>query len=107
LNDISTNTKDNLYEIYYEIKINLEAYKTWSYTLTPVIVIMLYQILFNKETVSKLHIQHDLGDNIYLIGAIIFISSVYMYFATNWWIDKYYGPHLIKIKNILNDLKES
>jgi hypothetical protein len=107
LNNFSTDTKDNLYEIYYEIKLNLEAYKTWSYTLTPVLAIMITQIIFNKKVTDSLHISLDFSNNVYILAAVILASSIYMYWSTNWWVEKYYGHHLTKIKGILDELKEN
>ena len=104
LNDTNVNTKDSLYEIYYELKLNLESYKTWSYTITPLFVIIVLQIW--KTTARVINPESTIFDNIYFIGSITLLCALYMYWATDWWLNKKYGLHLSRLKTILFDLKD-
>ncbi len=106
LNNMTTKTKESIYEIYYEIRLNLEAYKTWSYLITPFLIIMLCQIFFNKKIAEKFNLSPNITDNLTIFFIIILISSIYVYYATNWWINKNYQPHLNRIKSILFGLND-
>jgi hypothetical protein len=107
LETYEANTKDNLYKIYYEIKLNLEAYKTWSYSIGPIIVLMFYVLFTNESYKNQFKFLNNQSDNLLLYAVIIFASGAYMYWATNWWIDKFYGKHLDRIKSLLFDLNEA
>lgn len=104
INHNNVNTKDGLYEIYYELKLNLEAYKTWSYSITPMLIIMIVQIW--QVTSKAINSESKLFENIYVIGLISVLCAIYMYSATNWWINRHYGQHLNRLKSILFDLNE-
>lgn len=104
ISDFEVNTKDGLYEVYYELKLNLETYKTWSYSITPFLIIMIVQIW--KTTAKAINSQSQIFENLYIIGFISLGCSIYMYWATNWWMNKFYGPHLDRLKSILFNLNE-
>ncbi len=104
LTDFKANSKDGLYEVYYELKLNLEAYKTWSYTITPLFVIIILQIW--NTTSKAINPESIIFDNIYIIGLTSLLCAFYMYWATNWWLNKKYGLHINRLKTILFDLKD-
>ena len=41
LNKTALNTKDNLYETYFDIRLNMELYKTFGFALTPFMILFL------------------------------------------------------------------
>jgi hypothetical protein len=104
MDNYNVNTKDGLYEVYYELKLNLEAYKTWSYSITPILIVLILQIC--QATKMAINPNGNPFENIYVIGLIVIVSTLYMYWATEWWIAKFYKAHLSRLKSILYDLNE-
>ncbi len=46
LNKTALNTKDNLYETYFDIRLNMELYKTFGFALTPFMILFLVGVLY-------------------------------------------------------------
>jgi hypothetical protein len=105
INNKSLNTKDNLYETYYDIKLNIEIYKSFGFSLIPFMILFFLGSLYY---LAPNIIMDGLNSNKFLITAflIITISILYMGFATEWWLNHFYGKDLKEIKKILDELKE-
>ena len=66
--------------------------------------IHLWMGLFTPQNVD---VMTTLNQKWLTFSIIIIGSSVYMYWATNWWIDKFYTKHLTHLKSLLDELKEN
>lgn len=106
LNDYSANSKDNFYELFYEIKLNIETYKNLSITFIPYITILFIHLWVNRFAPQNINPVTLINEKWLTFVIIIIGSSVYMYWATNWWINKFYGKSLIQLKGLLDELKE-
>ena len=75
------------------------------FSLTRVIGFIFFgAILFTPQNVD---VMTTLNQKWFTFSIIVIGSSVYMYWATNWWINKFYGKHLIHLKSLLDELKEN
>ncbi len=98
-------TKDSLTAIYYDLRLNMERYKSWGFLLTPfglfVIGIFFYsRFLRTAESWMPTETQ----------GIIIFIGCFSMLlliiWSINWWLQYYYGRYADQLKALLDALRE-
>ncbi len=107
LNAVSLNTKDNLYETYFDIRLNMELYKTFGFALTPFVVLFLvgtayYEMSKNQDVVlSNLQNSHLIGLFIAVALAILFMGI-----ALEWWVQYFYGKYAKEIRKVIDELKE-
>ena len=104
LNKTALNTKDNLYETYFDIRLNMELYKTFTFALTPFVILFLVGVLYftlpNGATFFT-----DSTNSITLFLSVLF-SMLFMGIASEWWVHYYYGKYAKEIRTVLDELKE-
>ena len=104
LNKTALNTKDNLYETYFDIRLNMELYKTFTFALTPFVILFLVGVLYftlpNGATFFT-----DSTNSITLFLSVL-ISMLFMGVALEWWVHYYYGKYAKEIRTVLDELKE-
>lgn len=104
LNKTALNTKDNLYETYFDIRLNMELYKTFGFALTPFMILFLVGVLYftlpNGETLFT-----DSTNSIALFVSVLF-SMLFMGVALEWWVHFFYGKYAKEIRTVLDELKE-
>ncbi|MBP2618295.1 hypothetical protein [Chryseobacterium jejuense] len=100
------NTKNSLWKIYHELKLNMERYQSFGFLLLPHFMITLglefYKVLAKKgmtfENVTNSY-QHTLIISV-LIGTIAMILNIVL------WTKYIYGRHAKQLENILNEMEE-
>jgi hypothetical protein len=102
-------TKDSLYETYYDIRLYIEMYKTYSYSLVPFALVfigaMVSSINDGKLLISIL--KNGLSDRLIIVIVATFVISVILVMViTEIWARKRYGSYAIKIRQLLDELKE-
>jgi hypothetical protein len=101
LSNMSLTSKDHLYELYYEIRVHMEIYKTFSYSLIPFVLIFIGMAILNKKPELQLS-----TPSIYIaIGAYAVITG-FIGVATSAWVNTFYGKHARQIKTLIDQLKE-
>ena len=104
LNKTALNTKDNLYETYFDIRLNMELYKTFTFALTPFVILFLVGVLYftlpNGATFFT-----DSTNSITLFLSVLFIM-LFMGIALEWWVHFFYGKYAKEIRTVLDELKE-
>ncbi|CAD0001945.1 hypothetical protein [Flavobacterium chungangense] len=107
LNNITLKTKDSLYETYFDIKLNMELYKTFGFALTPFVVLGLIGFQYYVLTKSS-DFQINQISNTQLIGFIllVFFSMICMGLALEWWVHRFYGKYAKEIRKVIDELKE-
>ena len=104
LNKTALNTKDNLYETYFDIRLNMELYKTFTFALTPFVILFLVGVLYftlpNGATFFT-----DSTNSIALFVSVLF-SMLFMGVALEWWVHFFYGKYAKEIRTVLDELKE-
>lgn len=107
LNTVSLNTKDSLYETYFDIRLNMELYKTFGFALTPFMVLFIvgvgyYEMSKTKEIVlSNLQNSHFIG-----LFIVVAIFILFMGLALEWWVQYFYGKYAKEIRKVIDELKE-
>jgi hypothetical protein len=107
LNKVSLNAKDSLYETYFDIRLNMELYKTFGFALTPFMVLFIvgagyYQWSKSGEIVlSNLHNSHFIG-----LFVVVAIFILFMGLALEWWVQYFYGKYAKEIRKVIDELKE-
>lgn len=107
LNTLTLKTKDSLYETYFDIRLNMELYKTFGFALTPFLI--LYLVGFSYYAFSKIPGYFtDEFTNFQLIGlfSIVVFSLFFMGFYVEWWVRHFYGKFAKEIKKVIDELKE-
>lgn len=101
------NSKDNLYELYYSIRLNMEAYKSFSFLLLPFAILAALLTSLNvpepgNYAVPKVDNQHWVT-----LPIVIAVVSITVFLATNWWVEHFYGKYARQIRHLLDELKEN
>lgn len=106
MQDYSTNTKDGLLRLYYELRLNMERYKSFSFSLLPFAISFL-GLYFYDQLLAGGNSLESLSDyNLLLIMVFVAILTLFFMLITNWWINSFYGKYTNQIRNILDELKE-
>lgn len=107
LNNTTLTTKDSLYETYFDIRLNMELYKTFGFALTPFLV--LYLLGFYYYSFSKIprFFDHEFSNG-QLIGffLVVVFAVLFMGISLEWWVHKFYGKFAKEIKKVIDELKE-
>ncbi len=106
LHKYNDSSKDSLYEIYISISMYMEMYRSFSFLLTPMILVTTVLISFNSKlhqgllTIEKLPSQ-------WMAVLVMMIAVVPLILLTvNWWINYFYGRYAKQIRKLLDELKE-
>ena len=104
LSKTTLNTKDSLYETYFDVRLNMELYKTFTFALTPFMVMFLLGFALYAKPALKIA---ELSNSV-LITTLIIISSAILFVGlmTEWWVQHYYGKYAKEIKKVIEELKE-
>jgi len=107
LNNITLKTKDSLYETYFDVRLNMELYKTFGFALTPFIILFLLGHAYFKFPQTQ-NIAIDSLNNGQLIGifSAVTISILSMGLVLEWWVHHFYGKYAKEIQNVIDQLKE-
>jgi hypothetical protein len=107
MHNYNANAKDSLYELYYEIRLHCEMYKSLSYLLFPFFLVIGGIIGYTTRTKELPEEPLFTGDMDWIILSVLSIFFTMMIIAaTNWWVNHFYGKHAKRIRKILDELKE-
>jgi hypothetical protein len=104
----SLTTKDALYEVNYDVRLNMELYKMFSYMLFPFALIMMGIIMINAKYDDFVELMRSGATqalSIY-VGLIVLVTYAFLHFATIYWLKTYYLNYAKEIAHILKYLKE-
>lgn len=107
LNNITLKTRDSLYETYFDVRLNMELYKTFGFALTPFIILFLLGHAYYKFPQTQ-NMAIDALNNAQLIGifSAVTISILSMGLVLEWWVHHFYGKYAKEIRNVIDQLKE-
>jgi hypothetical protein len=100
------NTKNSLWKIYHELRLNMERYQSFGFLLLPHLLITIGLVIYNTMTeqgksLPELSASHQQGLIIaVLIGTLGFITSIVL------WTKYIYGGSANQLENILNEMDE-
>ncbi|RQO35176.1 hypothetical protein DBR39_19635 [Chryseobacterium sp. KBW03] len=100
------NTRNSLWKIYHELKLNMERYQSFGFLLLPHFLITLGLIAFNMlekkgESLADITNKHQLSlILLVLIGVFAIVVSIIL------WTKYIYGPSARQLEKILNEMEE-
>jgi hypothetical protein len=106
LGKTTLNTKDSLYETYFEIRLNMELYKTFGFALIPFLILFLFGIFYYE---IPEFFNEGLNSTPFLVTtfSIVVFSILYMGFALEWWVHHFYGKYAAAMRKVIDELKEA
>ncbi|WP_330442259.1 hypothetical protein [Flavobacterium sp. C4GT6] len=104
INKTDLTTKDSLYETYFDIRLNMEIYKTFGFALTPFMVLFLVAYLFYKQKGIDIN---TLSDSFVITMFVVIVASVLtMGVVLEIWVRYFYGKYAKEIRKVIDELKE-
>lgn len=107
MHNYTANLRENLQELYFEIRLHLEMYKSFSFLLLPFVIFLMGIIVFAKKRTEAQPVprMEDGADWLFypIIGVVMTIIVIGL---TNWWVTYFYGKYADQIRKILDELKE-
>ena len=100
------NTRNSLWKIYHELKLNMERYQSFGFLLLPHFLISLGLISFNVwekngESLADIGHKHQIAlILLVLIGILSLVVSIIL------WTKYMYGPNAKQLEKILNEMEE-
>lgn len=109
LNVANTNTKDNLYDTYFDIRLNMEMYKSFTYSVMPFALAFAAMIILkdNSQEITDVILNKKSGD--FILGGLfgMFVGvMISIGFITEWWVNYFYGKYAKEIRKVIDELKE-
>jgi len=107
---VTLRSKDNLYALYYEARLNIEMYKSYAYTLIPFsLIVLVMHMVSRKDEKLKTIFQFTLDNQLMALAlaALFIIGILSVMLITEWWVKTYYGKYLKQIKAVLEEFNES
>lgn len=106
MHNYNTDTRDGLLELYYQLRLNMERYKSFGFLLVPFIFIFLGFIEIKSKTSGPVSLLALLDKYPYvMVGLVTGVSIVYILIIVAW-VKSFYGKYAAQIKNVLDELKE-
>jgi uncharacterized membrane protein len=106
MHNYTANLRENLQELYFEIRLHLEMYKSFSFLLLPFVFFLMGIIVFAKKGTEAQPVprMEDGADWLFypIIGVVMTIIVIGL---TNWWVTYFYGKYADRIKKTLDELK--
>ncbi|MDM1528322.1 hypothetical protein [Myroides odoratimimus] len=100
---LELNSRDSVYDSYYNVKLYIQMYENFCYSLIPFGILLL--LVASPSSQLDLILGGDLHALKYL-GIVSIIMVVLIYFIAKYWIKKLYGQYLLQIEHTLNQFKE-
>jgi len=104
LNAITLKTKDSLYETYFDIRLNMELYKTFGFALTPFLILYLAGLFYFR--ISGFISDGFTNYQLVALFFIILFTMLFMGLSLEWWVHKFYGKYAQEIRKVIDELKE-
>ncbi len=107
----SLRTKDSLYETYYGIRLHLEMYKSYTYSLLPFAVIFALMFIASVNNgqlmtmvLKEQAVQKEL---LFAIVTSLMATLLGVMLVTEFWVKKQYGKYADQIRALLDQLNEA
>ncbi len=107
IHNYSASSKDSLYELYYEIRLNMEAYKSYSFLLVPFAIVAAMLIVFNSKMQKNPGMPLMDSSDWVKYPLVVVVMVAFIIWATHRWVDHFYGKHAKQIRKLLDELKET
>lgn len=99
-------SKDSLYEVYYDIKLNIEMYRSFNYSVIPLMLLYQVMVIMNYPPVQAAAFASRKAYFIILFSIMfLFVVGIAIAFVEIW-IKYFYGNYLTQVQKVLEELKE-
>lgn len=107
LNAVALKTKDSLYETYFDIRLNMELYKTFGFALTPFLVLFLIGFIYYSFYQESGVDMNNIDSSFIIVMFVTIVGSVLMMgVMLELWVYYYYGKYAREIRKVIDELKE-
>lgn len=106
LHKYNDSSKDSLYEVYINIKMYMEMYRSFSFLLIPLILVSSVLIGFNSKLHDGVLTLEKLSSQWFSVLIMMLVCIPLVLFLVNWWINYFYGRYAKQIRKLLDELKE-
>lgn len=105
LGNTTLSTKDSLYETYFDIRLNMELYKTFGFALIPFVILFLFGYM---HYVIPNFFAKGLYSTSFLVTtlSIVVFSILFMGLTLEWWVHHFYGKYAKEMRKVIDQLKE-
>ncbi|WP_300596366.1 hypothetical protein [Niabella sp.] len=97
-------TKDNLLQLYYDLRLNMERYKSFSFLIMPFAYFTIGMLIYSD--LQARHVRLEVFVNPYLVLLLVVVATVLIVTFTLLWINRFYGRYVKQLKQVLDTLKE-
>lgn len=107
LDNVTLSTKDSLYETYYDVRINMQLYKTFAFVLAPFFMTYFVGYIFYKDPNAMQILNGNFESEKLLINIGLLIATILVIgLITEWWVHHFYGKYAKEIRKVIDELKE-
>lgn len=107
LDNVTLSTKDSLYETYYDVRINMQLYKTFTFVLAPFFMTYFVGYIFYKDPNAMQILNGNFESEKLLINIGLLIATILIIgLITEWWVHHFYGKYAKEIRKVIDELKE-
>ncbi|MBF4492614.1 MULTISPECIES: hypothetical protein [unclassified Flavobacterium] len=107
LGSIELKTKDSLYETYFDIRLNMELYKTFGFALTPFLILYLIGLFYFQLSKIPGFLSNEITNyQLAVLASVVIFTMLFMGIMLEWWVQKFYGKYAKEIKKVIDELKE-
>ncbi|MPS63593.1 MAG: hypothetical protein DI622_14155 [Chryseobacterium sp.] len=100
------NTKNSLWKIYHELKLNMERYQSFGFLLLPHFLITIGLLIYNTLVKTGKSFSDLTSTNVFSLILIVLIGTLAVVTSIILWTKYLYGRDAKKLENILNDMEE-
>ncbi|MFD2553652.1 hypothetical protein [Sphingobacterium tabacisoli] len=102
----TNDTKDNLSEIYYEFKLNIERYHSFGFLLIPFVLVWTSVYTYSRLIEQGKDLSAIADSNKQPLLIVILITLLLVPLAIIAWTRYFYTPYTKQIKTVLDELKK-
>ncbi|MCA6067368.1 hypothetical protein JI747_009290 [Chryseobacterium sp. RG1] len=100
------NTKNSLWKIYHELKLNMERYQSFGFLLLPHFLITIGLFIYNTLLKTGKSLSDLTNTQIFSLILVVLIGTLAVVTSIILWTKYLYGRDAKKLENILNDMEE-
>ncbi len=102
LSNPTLTSREHLYHLYFEIRLHMEIYKAFNYSLMPFFLIFIGMVTLD----SKKDMLPISTKEIYLMVSVFVATMALVAIGTSAWVNVFYGKYAKRIKALLDELTE-
>ncbi|MBV7531825.1 hypothetical protein [Chitinophaga sp. sic0106] len=111
ISNTALTSKDNLFAVYYDIKLSIELYKAFTYCLLPFMVVFMGMIIANDKNISpNAMLNHSATitrTQVLTILGLLLLTILLLATMTELYVNAIYGKSAKQIKKLLEEFKEA